>query len=90
VTHPNVLRVVRWCAKWRSGFLLVATLFLIGCPAHPLVPLTPEVRNVARADTVAIGRHRCIFLTLRDGTHALTPEQPRACEKAFLHWAARP
>ncbi len=29
MTHPNLLRIVRSCAKWRSGKLLVATLFLL-------------------------------------------------------------
>jgi len=32
--RPNLLRIVRSCAKWRGGYLLVATLFLIGCVSH--------------------------------------------------------
>lgn len=29
MTHPNLLRVTRWCAKWAGGVLLVATLSLL-------------------------------------------------------------
>lgn len=29
MTHPNLLRLGRSCAKWRAGRLLVATLFLL-------------------------------------------------------------
>jgi fibronectin type III domain protein len=39
MTHPNLLRLSRSCAKWRSGSLLVATLFLIGPSVQDLPPL---------------------------------------------------
>jgi hypothetical protein len=89
MTRPNLRRVTRWCAKWASGILLVATLFLIGCAPQAVVPSTVAPEQVARMDTVAVGRHRCLFLTLQDGTHALPPEQPRACQAAFVRWAVR-
>ena len=28
MAHPNLLRVIRSCAKWRNGFLLVASLVM--------------------------------------------------------------
>jgi len=87
MTHPDLLHLGRSCAKWRGGHLLVATLFLIGCASH--VEPSPAIPRTARADTVAVGRHRCVFLTMQDGTHALLPGQHKPCEAAFLHWAAR-
>lgn len=68
---------------------LVLALALTSCAPHPVVPLGPVQSQIIRADTVAVGRHRCIFLTLKGGSHALTPEQPKPCGKAFLKWAVR-
>lgn len=90
MTPPNLRRVTRWCAKWASGFLLVATLSLIGCrPAAVVLPAPALIEQAVRVDNVKVGRHRCFFLTFRDGTHALTPDQPRACQAAFRRWVAR-
>jgi fibronectin type III domain protein len=35
MTHPNLLRLARSCAKWRNGVLLVATLLAGGAFASP-------------------------------------------------------
>jgi len=84
MTHPNLLHRIRSCAKWRTGRLPVATLFLIGCAAH--VEQVQPVPHTARVDTVAVGRHRCIILTMTDKTHTLLPGQHEPCRAAFLRW----
>jgi len=84
MTHPNLLWLTRWCAKWKGGVLLVATLALSSC-AHR----SPATLGMVRADTVRVESHTCVFLTLADGTHALLPDQPAACHAPFLRWAGR-
>lgn len=55
MTHPNLLRLGRSCAKWRSGFLLVATLFLTaGRPRVAAPNRVTDLRVSAVTDSALI------------------------------------
>lgn len=66
---------------------VIAALGLLGCSNYSVVPPEPVRQTVTHADTVVAGRRRCVFLTLSDGTHVMTKNQPGPCHKAFLKWA---
>jgi hypothetical protein len=68
--------------------IVCAFLLCLGCAVH--VEPSPPIPHTAKADTVAVGRHRCVFLTMTDGTHALAPGQHQPCGPAFLRWVGHP
>ncbi len=58
MTHPNLLRIVRSCAKWRGGKVLVATMFLMCSASQPNtrpVPGKPGILVVGVNGVVTAG-----------------------------------